>query len=659
MAKINVIEPKASNTVQSPLVPLVPYPRELSLKKGNFLLSKSTPLQIDSLQIKKWFQSRLESLESGKKFPLVAKISSSSLPIKTGEATLPAEGYHLLIEPERLTIEAVDEAGLFYALQTVLQLAGDLFYQNDPFAVDNATPLKSALLPALEIWDWPRFGWRGLHLDVSRHFFSVNYIKRYIDFIAHHKGNRFHWHLTDDQGWRIEIKGWPLLTQKGSVRKASTLTPFLAPLKVMDEKEHRGFYTQDEIREVVAYAQERFVTVVPEIDVPGHSAAAVHAYPHLGCHPEEKSEVSVSAGGVSSHILNAGDEARSFVKSVLDEVLELFPGRWIHIGGDEAPLIQWVGSKKTERQMNERGISSEKELFLDFLNEISAYVIQKGRRVIGWNDMYSPNMDRAVIVMPWFKKQNRQAALNDGHDVIPVNQSHLYFDHPEQFAHEPVNIGFFPVSQKAVYDYQLLAPDATEGDRLRTLGAEGLLWTEFIRTGAHADYMVYPRFCVLAEKLWNGGNEPFDFFKRRLWWHQLRLASASLFSRLNVPYQKTGKAIFKNGEVCFDFHLNLGQPTNRYKKVCLQFTLKALRHFVRLDSVELWQGEDCLGVIEREAFSGQVEVFPIYSFLIDLEEAEKWSGQGSFRLKGKGHSLKGGGGLIRLYCRSLWGQGGS
>ncbi len=424
------------------------------------------------------------------------------------------EGYRLVVGVDGVDISAGSSAGLFYGLQTLRQLLGAAPGVMDVRAVgqsSSATP--SPWVPAVTIEDAPRFPYRGLHLDVSRHFRSVEFVKRYIDLMARFKLNRFHWHLTDDQGWRIEIKQYPRLTSVGGCRAETMVEKHFDPY-VGDGTPHCGFYTQDEVRDVVAYAAARHVTIVPEIEMPGHAVAALAAYPELACTPGPF-QVRTT-WGVDENIFCPSERTFAFLEDVLTEVIALFPGRYVHIGGDEAPKKRWEGSPLAQEVIRREGLKDEHELQSYFVRRIERFLSAHDRRLIGWDEILEGGLAPQATVMSWRGESGGIQAARMGHDVIMTPNSHLYLDYyqgdPE---HEPLAIGGFVPLQK-VYSYEPVPEVLTEDEGRHVLGAQGNVWTEYLKTDDAVEYMAYPRALALAEITWSprGARDWQDFMAR-------------------------------------------------------------------------------------------------------------------------------------------------
>ena len=429
------------------------------------------------------------------------------------DAALGNEGYTLEITPENVLIRAKAAAGFFYAFETLRQLL-------PPQALADQ-PQKGVAwtMPCLKIEDYPRFAWRGLMLDVARHFESPEFVKHLLDVMALYKLNVFHWHLTDDQGWRIEIKRYPKLTEIGSKR----------PQTGDDKTPHSGFYTQAEIREIVAYAHARNITIVPEIEMPGHSVAALAAYPELSCTggPFKVAET----WGVMDDVYCAGsEETFNFLENVLTEVLDLFPGRYIHIGGDECPKDRWQECKKCQARIKADGLKDEDELQSYFINRISRFLISKGRRPVGWDEILEGGLPEGTTVMSWHEDSGAIAAARAGHDAVMAPASQTYFDYYQSrdIAHEPrASDGYIPL--QAVYDFEVLPKELKSDDAARILGGQAQLWGEYMPNAAHVMYMAFPRATALAETLWTPACEKdYADFMARLQMHRAKLEAMKI-----------------------------------------------------------------------------------------------------------------------------------
>ncbi len=442
--------------------------------------------------------------------------------------SLGAEGYVLDVTRERVQIRAPQATGLFYGVQSLRQLL--------PPAVlrDAMQAGVTWAVPAVRVVDRPRFVWRGAHLDVSRHFMPVDFVKKWIDLLALHKLNTFHWHLTDDQGWRLEIRKYPRLTEVGSCRPRTLIGPFTTSeaTRRYDESRHCGFYTQEDVREVVAYAAARHITVVPEIEMPGHAQALLAAYPQLGVYPDSVI-VPMQVWGVSNFIMNVEERTIAFMHDVLDEVMALFPSPFIHIGGDEADKAQWKASERVQARMRELGVKDEHELQSWFIRRMDTYLASKGRRLIGWDEILEGGLAPNAAVMSWRGTAGGIAAAKAGHDVVMAPTSHTYLDYYQSAnkANEPLAFGgFLPLD--TVYTYEPLPPELTDEQARHVLGAQAQHWTEYMRTPRHVEYMAFPRLSALAEVVWTPrSRKDLGHFHARLTVHMQRLAALGVNAR--------------------------------------------------------------------------------------------------------------------------------
>ena len=446
------------------------------------------------------------------------------------EAGFLPEAYSLEVRPDGVRIEAATSWGLARGIQTLRQL-----FPPEILGAE-ARPGFAWEAPCVRIEDAPECRWRGLMLDVSRHFFPADDVCRFIELLAQHRMNVFHWHLTDDQGWRIEIKKYPRLTEVGSVRRETLVGNLGTWPHRFDGTPHGGFYTQEEIRRVVAFAARRRVVVVPELDMPGHMCAAITAYPELGNGEWANPQVR-TFWGISQHVLNMEESTLAFCKDVWAEVMELFPSRFLHVGGDEAPRHEWEESPRAQALMAERGLTRPEQLQAWFTKELDAFFRANGRRLIGWDEILEGGVDPSAAVAAWRVGWKGWDYVNDavraGHDVVLAPTSHAYFDYyqDEPTAEEPLAIGgMLPLSKVYAFSPRLSAvpPEAAA----RILGAQGQLWTEYIGTRDHLDYMAYPRACALAEVLWTRPERRrYADFLDRLAAHRARLGAQGVHAR--------------------------------------------------------------------------------------------------------------------------------
>ena len=489
---------------------LIPQPKKLQPQQGVFVMKKGMSVSVENELF-----SPVAALLVGQ----ANKVASLGLSLNKGKSgaisfhmnpSIAKEAYVLKVASKKIEIEASTGAGAFYALQTLMQLMPPAMSGD----VANATSIS---IPNCTIEDEPRFGYRGLMLDVGRYFFSVEDIKRFLDVMAMYKLNTFHWHLTEDQGWRVEIKKYPLLTQISSVRKESMLGHYRD--RKYDGKPHGGFYTQEQIKEVVAYAASKYITVIPEIEMPGHSQAVLAAYPQLGCNPDKIYQVA-TRWGVSEDVLAPREETFRFLEDVLTEVMALFPGQYIHIGGDECPKTQWRESRFCQNLMKQLGLKNEDELQSYFIRRIDQFVTSKGKKLLGWDEILEGGLSPNAMVMSWRGVKGGVEAAKQKHDVVMSPNSFFYLDYYQGDAKtEPLAIGGdLPLSKS--YSFEPDLPELTEEETKHVVGIQANVWTEYISNIKYAEYMTYPRALALAEIAWSP-KAPKDYpgFKKRLTAH--------------------------------------------------------------------------------------------------------------------------------------------
>ena len=510
--------------------PVIPWPQRLEARVGEFLLDASTQVILSD--------STDEDVRTAAEFFAEMVRFASSLPLPIAEdmaeagqggiaflidpgADTGAEGYRLEVTPEAVTVRAVTAAGLFYGAQTLRQLL--------PVGVERGGAVRGEdrtvwAIPAVAIADAPRFPYRGMHLDVSRHFYPVDFIKQCLDVMAQYKLNRFHWHLTDDQGWRIEIEQYPKLTEIGAFRRETLKGHYDNQPHTYDGLRYGGFYTQEEAREVVAYAQARHITVIPEIEMPGHSAAALAAYPELAC-TDGPFEVS-SLWGVHEDIYCPKEETFEFLENVLSEVMSIFPGEYIHIGGDEAPKARWRDSEVAQELMRREGLTDEGELKSYFIRRIERYLNAHGRRLIGWEEIVEGGLSPTATLMIWHRRSQAilEQAAAQGNDVIMTPSRPLYFDfYQGDPATEPLAIRGLNTLEK-VYAYEPVPQSYSEGEAGSVIGAQASVWSEYMKTPQKVEYMIYPRLLALSEVVWSTkGARNWFSFRGRLPAHLRRL----------------------------------------------------------------------------------------------------------------------------------------
>ncbi len=492
---------------------LIPQPTELHAGRGEFLLDDRTTIAApDQLApVATWLRSTL------------AAPTGYPLPAPTGEAgqrielslvdDLAPEHYRLTVAPNWVHIVGGDAAGVFYGAQTLRQLL--------PPQLLRAAPVGSGPwpVPAVQITDGPAFGWRGFLLDVARRFLPKREVMRLIDLMALHKLNVLQLHLTDDQGWRVEIRRYPRLTEVGSWRHRSPVGA--SRHRRYDDRPHGGFYTQDDIREIVAYAATRHVTIVPEIDLPGHTQAAIAAYPELG---NGDAPLPVCADwGIQTHTLNVEDGTIEFFSNVLDEVIALFPSEYICIGGDECPKDEWRASPRAQQRMRELGLTTEEQLQSWYIHRLADHLARHHRKLCGWDEIIEGGLPPGATVLSWRGTRGAVAAARAGHDTITSPRTQVYLDFRQSHRDdEPVPIGSV-TTLADIYAFRPVPDELTNAEAARVIGAAAHLWTEHIDDVRLLDYMAFPRLAAFAEAVWSTGPRDSTNFLHRLREHEHRL----------------------------------------------------------------------------------------------------------------------------------------
>ena len=508
--------------VSTPALGLIPQPAHVQMHDGSWTWRPTTRIAAPGAAV-----AEANKLADALAAPLgrrpsvvseAARDGDVELSLAASDTHLGAEGYRLAVTRERLTIQAATPAGLFYGGVTLRQLLPAEVFRPRQRA---AEPVTDWAIPCLEIDDQPRFAWRGLLLDPARHFLPPEAVKRFVDAMALHKLNSLQLHLTDDQGWRLEIRRYPRLTQIGSVRKESP--------RPGDRNQGDGtpygpfFYTQEQVRDLVAYAQDRHVTLVPEIEIPGHFRAALAAHPEFSC-TGGPFEVR-TRWGVEPDILCPGNDAAvAFATEVLGEVCDLFPGRFIHIGGDEAPRDRWQACPKCQARIRAEGLQGEAQLQTWLNHRLEEFLTRRGRRLLGWDEILEGGLPPGAAVMSWRGTEGGLAAAQAGHDVVMSPTTHCYFDYAQaREPGEPECIGGF-VPLATVYAFEPVPPGLPEAKRRHILGAQGNLWSEFLWTPREVEYFAFPRAAALAEVVWSpAGAATFTEFQHRLKVHTRRL----------------------------------------------------------------------------------------------------------------------------------------
>lgn len=485
---------------------VVPLPHSIALQKGDaFVLTSgmtvSTQTDNEDMRRNADFLVRYVAEATGINLIVGTQTKSADIRLVIDKKIKGDEAYAIKVTGNGVTIAGSTPRGVFYGIQTLRK----------SLPVANCASVD---MPAVNIADCPRFVHRGMMLDCSRHFFPLDFVKRYIDLIAMHNMNVFHWHLSDDQGWRIEIKKYPDLTAKGSMR-SGTVIGFNTMLD--DGIPYGGYYTQEQAREIVEYARQRYITVIPEIDMPGHMLAAMTAYPHLGCMggPYEVAH----RWGVSEEVLCLGNEkVYEFCQDVLDEIMDIFPSKRIHIGGDEAPTVSWENCPKCQTVAREHNVAPNK-LQGVFTERIEKYVNSKGRTIVGWDELLEGNVTQSATIQSWRDTEHGRVAAEAGHDVIMSPTSHCYFDYNQaednKKKYEPTLCGNF-ISVEKVYDFEPCAENLSPEARPHILGVQANVWTEYLWYPNQVEYQVLPRMAALSEVQWTDGKKDFDAFRNRL-----------------------------------------------------------------------------------------------------------------------------------------------
>ncbi|MFT4032779.1 MAG: family 20 glycosylhydrolase [Siphonobacter sp.] len=480
--------------------------------------------------------------------PLQKRKGGISLGIDSVEVKHP-EGYRLRITSQGINIIGHGEIGIFYGLQSMLQILSES---------------KSVTITNCDIYDFPRFSYRGMHLDVSRHWFQVLFIKRYIDLLARYKFNTFHWHLTDDQGWRIEIKRYPVLQQVAAFRDETLIGHKRDLPHRFDGKRYGGYYTQEEIREVVRYAAQRHITIIPEIEMPGHALAALSAFPSLGCRGGPYK--AATFWGIFDDVYCAGNDSTFlFLQNVLDEVVELFPSKYIHIGGDECPKTRWKACPKCQHRIQQEGLKDEHELQSYFIRRMEKYLLTKGREIIGWDEILEGGLSPGATVMSWQGTGGGIEAMRQQHNAIMTPETYLYFDfYQSLYKDEPIAAAWYTPLSK-VYSYEPVSEFMEKEEKPYLLGVQGNVWSEYMPTTEKAEYMIFPRALAVAEIAWSPKeSRSYPDFLTRL------RKQEKMLKKLDVQYANTfdeltdSVSLTLKGEVQLRLSTTLPNSTIRY-----------------------------------------------------------------------------------------------
>jgi hexosaminidase len=506
--------------------PLIPFPTTLTPAQGEFRITTQTALVVNDSRFRSEADQLNQLLQPSLGKPLMARGTGSTIELLYDPAISSTEGYGLTITPRQVTLRASTPTGMFRAIQTIRQLL--------PVGIEQkrGKPAQALTLPAVQIQDQPAYAWRGMHLDVSRHFFSMDYLRKYIDRMALYKFNKFHLHLTDDQGWRMEIKAYPKLTTEGAwrtfndqdsvvLKRAVTNPDFDLPKAHLRQQngqtQYGGFYTQNELRALIAYAAARHVEIIPEIDMPGHFSAAIKAYPFLSCTGQPGMGKTFSVP-----VCPCNEPTYTFMETVLSEVIALFPSEYVHIGADEVEKTTWAQSAACQELMKREGIKNVEELQSYFVHRIEQFVQSKGKKLMVWDDALEGGLKPSTAVMYWrsWVKDAPVKAARNGNTVVMTPGSNLYFDAPPGIR-----------SVEGVYNLDIIPNGVTAQQAKQFVGAQANLWTEYIPTENRADYMVMPRMTALAELVWTARPD-FSAYQQRLQTHFLRMEAMGINYRL-------------------------------------------------------------------------------------------------------------------------------
>ncbi len=504
---------------------IVPMPADIKISKGSFSISPATVIVIKN-RVDDYspdlFNNYLKA-KFGFNLKKAGSATSNFIQLTTLQTLVPGKdgAYSLNVNANNITVSGQTASGTFYGIQTLIQL---LPIKSEKSGAKNY-PLS---INQLSITDYPRFVYRGMHLDVGRHFMPVDFIKKYIDYLAFYKFNNFHWHLTEDQGWRIEIKKYPLLTAVGAWRNGTIIGRY--PGKGNTNTKHGGFYTQQQIIDIVKYAADRYITIIPEIELPGHSSAAIAAYPELSCFPNEDTQIAkdcIWSGptkgkqvqqtwGVFEDVFCPSENTFTFLQNVLDEVMELFPSKYIHIGGDECPKEAWKRSAFCQQLIKDKNLKDEHGLQSYFIGRIEKYINSKGKNIIGWDEILEGGLAANATVMSWRGEEGGIEAAKQNHDVVMTPGTYCYLDHSQTKNEDSVTIGgYLPL--ETVYSYEPIPAALNAEQAKHVLGAQGNVWTEYMSNTSKVEYMIFPRMSALSEVLWSPKEKRnWKDFERRL-----------------------------------------------------------------------------------------------------------------------------------------------
>ena len=502
---------------QDNTISIIPQPQSIVEQDGTFTITKGTRICLDDqseemLRVVGFLNERLRQA-AGFELETAGEPERGNFISFRNTAGAP-ESYTINAKPDSIVVDYADGAGAFYAVQTLLQLLPvEIYAQERQTGIDWTVPCCS-------ISDAPRFKYRGMHLDVCLHYFDFEFLKKYIDIMAAHKVNRFHWHLTEDQGWRLEIKKYPLLTEKGQWRKETVVGSLASG--VYDGIPHGGYYTQEQVKELVKYAADRYVTIIPEIELPGHALAAIACYPELSCGLEDHYETATK-WGVFKQVYCPKESTFEFLEDVFDEVFELFPSELIHIGGDECPKASWKVCPDCQALIKKLGLKDEYELQSYFVTRMEKYINSKGRQIIGWDEILQGGLAPNAKVMSWLGEEGGIKAAQQHHEVVMSPHQKYYLDYWQADPYsEPLAMSG-PTTLRTMYEYEPVPEVLTEEEARYIIGVEGCVWTEYMPTPERVEYMAWPRMCAIAETGWTQSNKDWEGFTRRLEKHFSRL----------------------------------------------------------------------------------------------------------------------------------------
>jgi hexosaminidase len=535
----------------SQLCPILPTP--VTYKELNESLSIEKTLTVDSTDLTENLKNQLKEIaNSYHKLEIIFSSKNSQLKFKKLINVI--DNSYTINVSDDILVSFSSESSCFYALHSLMQLIN--------------SNSEGYVLKKCFVKDYPKFQWRGLHLDVSRHFFTVDEVKRFIDLMSMYKFNTFHWHLTDDQGWRIEIKQFPKLTEIGAWRDSTVENHFTTKPRTYKKERYGGFYTQEQIKEVVNYAASKYITIVPEIEMPGHSRAALAAYPEFGC--SGKKQGVEGLWGVFEDIFCSKDETISFLQKILDEVVELFPGQYIHIGGDEAPKKRWKECSRCQKNISENNLKDEHELQSYFIQKMDNYLTSKGKKLIGWDEILEGGLSQNSAVMSWRGFEGGIEAAKQEHYVVMSPGSHCYFDHYQGKKNESLAIGGYTPLEK-VYEFNPIPADLDTKFHPYILGGQANLWTEYISDFKKLEYMTYPRSIALSQVLWSTKKTDYNTFKYILSNNHFKFLQAK-----NVNFSKaafTPEIEFKQTKNGIKFKIN---PISKSEEIELAHTKKLI-----------------------------------------------------------------------------------